>query len=66
MPRPDSLRVRILYCHAAPGELFHWLRLQRGAVFRNGIHSACLVIWMMMSPRWQSGGMLAGSVQQLA
>src|SRR5258708_4891719 len=48
-----------------PGELFRLVQRQMGVKVRNGIYSARLVIWMMISQRLQARGTLAGSVQQL-
>jgi hypothetical protein len=65
MTASDSVLLLNLYLQIAPGELFRLLQRQLGARFRNGIYSARLVIWMMMSQRWQVGGTLASSVEQL-
>ena len=49
----------------APAELFRLLQRQMGVKVRNGIYSARLVIWMMISQRLQARGTLASSVEQL-
>lgn len=54
-----------LYMQLAPAELFRLLQRQMGVKVRNGIYSARLVIWMMISQRLQSRGTLASSVEQL-
>ena len=54
-----------LYVQVAPAALFRLLQTQAGKVVRNGIFSARLVVWMMISQRLQTGGSLARSVEQL-
>ena len=54
-----------LYLQVAPAALFRLLQKQAGKVVRNGIFSARVVVWMMMSQRLQTGGSLARSVEQL-
>jgi len=54
-----------LYVQLAPAELFRLLQRQMGVKVRNGIYSARLVIWMMISQRLQARGTLATSVEQL-
>jgi hypothetical protein len=54
-----------LYLNVAPAELFRLLQRQAGKLVRDGIYSARLVIWMMMSQRLHAGGSLARSVEQL-
>jgi hypothetical protein len=50
----------------APAELFRLLQRQSShRRVHNGIYTARLVIWMMMSQRLQAGGTLAKSVEQL-
>src|SRR5580704_15055383 len=61
----DSDATFSLYLQLAPGELFRLLQRQIGMRVRNGIYSARLVIWMMISQRLQAGGTLASSVEQL-
>src|SRR5438105_3289774 len=61
----DSSVLLNLYLQIAPAELFRLLQRQSGLTTRNGIYSARLVIWMMMSQRLQAGGTLARSVEQL-
>jgi hypothetical protein len=54
-----------LYVQVAPTTVFRLLQKQAGKISRNGIFSARLVVWMMMSQRLQTGGSLARSVEQL-
>jgi hypothetical protein len=61
----DSDAMFGLYVQLAPAELFRLLQRQMGVKVRNGIYSARLVIWMMISQRLQARGTLAGSVEQL-
>jgi hypothetical protein len=61
----DSLAMFGLYVQLAPAELFRLLQRQMGVKVRNGIYSARLVIWMMISQRLQARGTLASSVEQL-
>lgn len=61
----DSFAVFGLYVQLAPTELFRLLQRQMGVKVRNGVYSARLVIWMMISQRLQARGTLASSVEQL-
>jgi putative transposase len=61
----DSFSMFGLYAELAPAELFRLLQRQMGMKVRNGIYSARLVIWMMISQRLQARGTLASSVEQL-
>jgi hypothetical protein len=65
MAQSDPAVLLHLYWRLAPGELFRLLQQQMGVLFRNGIYSARVVIWMMMNQRWQADGTLARSVEQL-
>jgi len=61
----DSYAIFNLYLRIAPAELFKILQRQMGMTVRNGIYSARLVIWMMITQRLQPRGTLASSVEQL-
>jgi hypothetical protein len=61
----DPFAMFGLYVQLAPAELFRLLQRQMGVKVRNGIYSARLVIWMMISQRLQAHGTLASSVEQL-
>src|SRR5947208_3463691 len=61
----DYLAMFGLYTQLAPAELFRFLQRQMGMRVHNGIYSARLVMWMMMSQRLQTRGTLASSVEQL-
>ena len=62
----DSSTIFALYLQLAPAELFRLLQRQMGVTVRNGIYSARVVIWMMISQRLHPRGTLASSVEQLA
>ena len=62
----NSSAVFDLYLQLAPAELFRLLQRQMGVIVHNGIYSARLVIWMMISQRLHPQGTLASSVEQLA
>ena len=61
----DSSAVFDLYLQLAPAELFRLLQRQMGVIVHNGIYSARVVIWMMISQRLHARGTLASSVEQL-
>jgi hypothetical protein len=66
MASHDSSALFELYAALAPGDVFRLLQRELGIVRRDGIYSARLLLWMMMSQRLQRGGTLALSVEQLA
>jgi len=67
MANPKDLSALLnLYLQIAPAELFRVLAKQLGVIRRNGIYTARVVIWMMMTQRLQGGGSLARSVEELA
>jgi hypothetical protein len=61
----DSSAIFGLYLQLAPAELFRLLQRQMGAIVRNGVYSARLVIWMMIDQRLHARGTLASSVERL-
>jgi len=65
MARLDSSAVFSLYQQVAPAELFRLLQRQIGIQSHDGIYSARVVLWMMMTERLRPRGTLASSVAQL-
>ena len=66
MAQYNSSAVMDLYRQVAPSEMFRLLQRQMGRRTHDGIYTARVVLWMMMTQRLQPRGTLASSVAQLA
>lgn len=61
----DSSTILDLYVQLLPGELLRLLQRELKLTVHNGIYTARLVLWMMISQRLHPRGTLASSVEQL-
>ena len=65
MNSPDSFQLLRLFETVAPPSFFGELIQRHGYVFREGIYSAKVVVWLMMWQRLQRNRSLAAAVQYL-
>jgi hypothetical protein len=65
MSSPDSFQLLRLFERVAPPWFFRELFQKHGYIFREGIYSARVVMWLMMWQRLQGNRSLAAAVQHL-
>ena len=65
MNSADTFQLLRLFQKVAPAWFFHSLSRKHGYVFREGVYSAAVVIWLMIWQRLQGNRSLAAAVQHL-